>query len=321
LDYFDIIYKRLYTKFDRLFFESEFAPIAPQLVKEALEKGILEKSEGAIIFNGKKYGIDTRVFFNSLGFPTYEGKELGLAEKEFTEFGPIDKCIHVVSSEQTSFFKVTFKVEELLDEKKYKNKQLHLVYGWVRLKHGKMSSRSGFVVEGPWLIDEAKRKIIDTFHCTDEIAEKLSVASIKYSILKNTIQGEIVFDFDESISIEGNSAPYLIYTYVRTCSILSKDSSVSFTPPTQVNEEELLLFRMIHSYPEIVHSAAQKFSPNFIATYLYNLAQQYNLFYQKCPILKADKKTKQFRLLLTKTVGQIIKNGLYILGIETVEKM
>src|SRR3989338_8352261 len=212
LDYFDSIYARVYTKFDRLYFESEFAERGKKIIQEALKKKILVKSKEAVIFDGKKYGLDTRVFLNALGIPTYEGKELALAEKEFSDFGLLDKCMHVVGPEQNSFFKVTFKVEELLDPKKYKDKQKHLIGGWVRLKHGKMSSRSGVVVEGQWLIDEAKKKIQEKFNCPDETAEVLAVASVKYSFLKKGISSEIVFDFDESISLDCNSAPYLIYT-------------------------------------------------------------------------------------------------------------
>jgi len=124
LDYFDKVYERLHSHFDRLYLESEVTKRGLEISKEIYKKGILEKSQGAIVFNGKKYGLDTRVFINSLGYPTYEGKELGLAEKEFLDFGELDKIFHTVTPEQTSFFKVTFKVEELIDEKKYKNNNI-----------------------------------------------------------------------------------------------------------------------------------------------------------------------------------------------------
>lgn len=325
LEYFNEIYKRVYSRFDRFFFESELPKRGVEIVNFALKKGILEKSQGAIVFNGKKHGLDTRVFVNSLGFPTYEGKELALAEKEFSEFGEIDKCIHVVTPEQASFFKVTFKVEEFLDEKKFKNKQYHLIYEWVKLKTGKMSSREGNVIEGDWLLDETKNKILKQFKCYEELAEILAVASVKYSFLKNATQNEIAFDFNESISLEGNSAPYLIYTYVRCQSVLKKTKKCNMTIKKSnnltINPEELVLLRSFPEYLEVVYEAAKNFSPNLIANYLFDLAQKFNLFYQKYPILKADKETKKFRLLLTNAVGQVIKNGLYLLGIKTVEKM
>lgn len=322
LDYFNEIYNRTYCKFDRFYFESELPERGIKIAIDAEKKGILEKSEGAVVFKGEKYGLDTRVFINSLGFPTYEGKELALAELEFSEFGNLDKCIHVVTPEQTSFFKVTFKVEELLDEIKFKNKQFHLIYEWVQLKSGKMSSREGNIIEGNWLIDEAKKKIIDLYKCEEEIAEVLAVAAIKYSFLKHGVKNAIAFDFDESISLEGNSAPYLIYTYVRCQSVLKKNTlKESSIFPSDYQNEEITLLRIFYQFPEIVLSSAQNYAPNYIATYLFNLAQAYNLFYQKCPILKAKPEKQQLRLKLTKATGMIIKQGLYLLGIKTVEKM
>src|SRR3989338_242801 len=163
LDYFDKIYKRVYTKFDRLYFESEVAEPGIKISKDALKRGFLKRSEGAVIFDGEPYGLDKRVFINNLGFPTYEAKELGLAQLEFSEFGNINKAIHVVGPEQSSFFKVTFKVEELLNQRKFKDKQVHLAYGWVRLKEGKMSSRLGNVVEGEFLLDELKKSILEKY--------------------------------------------------------------------------------------------------------------------------------------------------------------
>lgn len=321
LEYFNEVYKRVYTHFDRCFFESELPEQGLKIADQGLKKGILEKSEGAIVFNGKKYGLDTRVFINSLGYPTYEGKELALAGKEFSEFGELDKCIHVVTPEQTSFFKVTFKVEELIDAKKYKDKQYHLIYEWVNLKEGKMSSRAGNIVEGTWLIDEAKKKIIELFKCSEDVAEVLAVASVKYSFLKNGVSNPIAFDFKESVSLEGNSGPYLLYTYVRTQSILKKEKPSKTTHVPKLSKEEENILHLLYQFSSVVEKAAQNFSPNYIATYLFELAQRFNLFYQKYPVLKAGKEMKDFRLLLTQTTGEVLKKGLDLLGIKTVEKM
>ncbi|MFN4212381.1 MAG: arginine--tRNA ligase [Microgenomates group bacterium] len=328
LDYFEKIYKRVDTVFDRLYFESEMAKKAMEICQKLLREGILEKSQGAIVFNGKKYGLDTRVFVNQLGFPTYEGKELALAEKEFSDFGAIDKCIHVVTPEQTSFFKVTFKVEELLNPKKYKGKQYHLAYEWVRLKTGKMSSREGNIIEANWLIDEVKKRIKENFKCKEEIAEVLAVAAVKYSFLKTGIQNSIAFDFNESISLEGNSAPYLLYTYVRAQSVIKKSQISTFkfqnyllNDKSAIEQEEIHLLKKLYQFPEIIEQSAQNFAPNFIANYLYELAQKFNLFYQKYPILKAPEPTRSLRLAITKATGKVIKQGVYLLGIKMVEKM
>ncbi|MGB9883471.1 MAG: arginine--tRNA ligase [Microgenomates group bacterium] len=324
LDYFEKIYKRVDSHFDRLYFESEMAKRAIEICQQALEKGILEKSQGAIVFNGKKYGLDTRVFINSLGYPTYEGKELALAEKEFSEFGELDKNIHCVTPEQTSFFKVTFKVQELINPK-ISGKQLHLAYEWVNLKTGKMSSREGNVVEANWLIDQIKEKIIEKFKCDENTAEILAVASAKYSFLKSSLKTPINFDIEESVAIEGNSAPYLIYTFVRCLSVLEKAqvnfNEVNLDDYFLLNNEELLIIRLLYQFSEVVLKSAQEFAPNLVAGYLYNLASQYNLFYQKNPILKADEKIRNLRLLITKATANIIKKGLELLGIKTVNKM
>lgn len=325
LDYYDEVYKRVYSRFDKLYFESEVTKRGLEISKEIYEKGILEKSQGAIVFNGKKYGLDTRVFINSLGFPTYEGKEMGLAEKEFSDFGELDRNIHVVTPEQTSFFKITFKVEELIDEKKYKDKQYHLAYEWVKLKEGKMSSRVGNVIEASWLIDQTKNKILDRFECDSETAETLAVAATKYSFLKTSTQTIVHFDIDESIAVDGNSAPYLIYTYVRCQSVLNKEAvgdlkSVEFDV-SKLNSDELDLLRKFQQFSQAVSQSAQSLSPNIIANYLYELASDFNVFYQKNPILKAEIETKKLRLLLTQASANIIKKGLDLLGIKTVEKM
>lgn len=319
--YFEEMYKRLYSHFDRCYFESEVHEQGLKTANELLEKGILEKSQGAVVFNGEKYGLDTRVFINSLGFPTYEGKELGLAPKEFSDFGTLDKAIHVVTPEQTSFFKITFKVEELWNKKKYGNKQYHLVYEWVKLKDGKMSSRTGNVIEASWLLDEIKKKILEKFKNAGDIVETLAVAAVKYSFLKNSTNSIISFDIDESVSLEGNSAPYLLYTYVRTQSILHKETENSSQYPKEITPDEKQMMRLIYQYTDKVYKAASTLSPNILAGYLYELSREYNVFYQKNPILKADPDQKYIRLMITKAVGSIIKHGLDLLGIKTVDKM
>ncbi len=330
LDYFDEVYAKVGTKYDAFYFESDQAKRGIELSREALEKGILIEDQGAVIFPGEKYGLDRRVFINSLGLPTYEGKELALAEKEFSDHGDIDKLIHVVAGEQVSFMKVTFKVQELMGIQK--DQQYHQIYGWVDIKGAKMSSRKGNVVEGEWLLNEAKKQILETYEKSDEAtAEKLAVAAVKYAFLKNAILTRVEFDIGESVNLNGNSGPYLLYTYVRTQSILKKaddfnheaelDSQSVNTIIQTIATEESAILRYLNQYPEIVYQAASTLSPNVIATYLFELAQQFNFFYQKQPILKADPAQKQFRLLVTTAVGNILKHGLHLLGIEPVESM
>lgn len=321
LDYFETIYRRVSTHFDRYYFESECLS-GVDFAKEAVKKGVLKMSDGAIIFDAKPYGLDTRVFVNNLGLPTYEAKELALAEKEFSEFGELDKLIHVVGPEQSSFFKVTFKVEELLDIQK--GQQFHLAYGWVRLKHGKMSSRTGDVVLGEWLLDEAKSQIKKEFPEMDtETLEKVAVGAVKYSMLKFSTSSEISFSFEDSISLEGDSGPYIQYTYARAKSVL-RSADYAYQEGVKVTDlenEERSILQKIEYLEEMVLEAAGNFSPNIIAGYLIDLARIFNLFYQKHRIINASQDKKDFRLALTYAVASVLKQGLYLLGIEAPERM
>ena len=215
LEYFDGIYKKLGTRFDRLYFESEVFKRAVEIVKEFLSKGVFEASEGAVIFAGSKHELHDRVFLNSKGLPTYEAKDLALAEKQFKEYNP-EKIIHVVGKEQSEYFKVVFKaMEQVLS--KSKDKEVHLPFGWVTLKHGKMSSRSGNVVLGEWLLEEINNKVNEIMEAGDladkkEIAEKVALAAVKYSFLKTGIKNDISFDLEESVSLSGDSGSSCMYT-------------------------------------------------------------------------------------------------------------
>lgn len=325
LDYFETIYARVGSHFDRYFFESECLS-GIDIAKDAVKSGILKESDGAIVFDGKSHGIDTRVFVNSLGLPTYEGKELALSKMETTEFGKPHKIIHVVGPEQASFFTVTFKAEELLGFVQ-KGVQHHLIYGWVKLKHGKMSSRTGNVVLGEWLLDEAKKEIYAILEKNksdyspeekESIAEACSVAAVKYAFLKVGTKQEIAFDLKESVSFEGDSGPYLQYTYARCMSILRKSQGQTALDMGNVvlNAEERVVARRITQYAHVVQDAAERFTPNVVCTYIFQLAGEFNGLYAKHSILG-----ESHRLALTASVAQILKNGLTLLGIPVIERM
>lgn len=334
LRYFDTIYLRLGSRFDRFFFESEVFEEGLRISKMAKGGGILKESEGAVVFDGGEYGLDTRVFITKEGLPTYEAKELGLAFKEFSEFGRVAKCIHVVAPEQSSFFKVTFKVEELIDRKMFEGKQEHFAYGYVDLKSGKMSSRSGNVVSAVDLIESAKGKarlLIKEQGFSEEevdnISEVVAVGAVKYTMLKYGAKKNIYFDLDESVALVGNCAPYLQYVYSRTQAIIRKSVDAGSTGDTldlvveMVAEEKTLLHTLV-KFKDVVERAALHYSPNIIAEYLYDLAQRYNHFYNSIPILKAEGLGIQAqRVLLTKITGKIIKEGLRLLGINVLERM
>ncbi|HSX19074.1 MAG TPA: arginine--tRNA ligase [Candidatus Saccharimonadales bacterium] len=321
LEYFDRIYSRVGTKFDRLYFESEVADSGKKEVLRGQNEGIFEKSEGAVVFAGDKYGLHKRVFINSLGFPTYEGKDMGLAKLQFSEYSP-DLIIHTVAPEQTDYFKVIFKAMEFLLPQT-KGKELHLAYGWVRLKEGKMSSRKGEVITGEWLLDEAKNKIKEQFvDVGDDVAEQVAVGAVKYSFLKMSLGQDLVFDINEAVNLNGNSGPYLQYTHARCVSVLAKNHGI--VKPNNLDsmlpEENALLGALGH-FEEVVLDAAVSYSPNLVANFLFDVAQKFNGFYNKLPILKAAEPEQAKRLFLTRATADVLKKGLYLLGIFAPEKM
>ncbi|MBI2613474.1 MAG: arginine--tRNA ligase [Candidatus Levybacteria bacterium] len=322
LEYFEEIYKRLGTKFDFYYFESEVGRDGLKLVKEYLKKGIFEESLGAVIFPGEKYGLHDRVFINSLGLPTYEAKELGLALKKYQDF-KFDQSIVVTGNEIIGYFKVILvALGEINPELATKTK--HLSHGMVRLPTGKMSSRTGNILTGEWLLDEAKSLLKGKFNEMEEdILEKVTVGSIKYALLKSSLGRDIEFDFEESINIQGNSGPYLQYTFARTQSVLAKaEKDLRFKiKDLRIEPEEISLLRTLSRFQEIVEEAANKFAPNLLCNYLFDLAQKFNLFYQRRKILGEIGDIRDFRIALTKAVGQVIKNGLHLLGIDSPEKM
>jgi len=337
LDYFEGIYKRVGSHFDRYYFESEMVEKGKQLVADGLKRGIFEESDGAIIFPGKKIGLHNRVFVTGEDNVTYEGKDLGLAPVQFSEYQP-DLIIHVVGPEQAGYFQVVFAaLAQMFPDTR--GKEFHLIYGWVKLKHGKMSSRSGNVVLGEWLIDTAKAEIYkilsnskSNYSESDQelIAEKCAMAAVKYSFLRVSTQQEISFDIDASVNFEGDSGPYLLYSYARARSVLRKASMSLMRidiKNVSLNTEEREILRRLMYFPEIVNEAAQGYAPSLICNYLFELAQSFNLFYAKHSILGADQKSeisieqKKFRLELTSATAQILKKGLYLLGIDVLEKM
>lgn len=333
LDYFGGIYKKLNTKFDRLYFESEVFENGKNIALKNLKKGVFKKSHGAVIFEGEKYGLHSRVFINSEGNPTYEAKDLGLAELQFKHKGKPDKILHVVGPEQSEYLKVIIKALEIVMPKS-KGREEHLRYGWVRLKDGKMSSRLGNVILGEWILSEAKKEILEIMKDAspagelknkNEIAEKVSLAAVKYSILKSGIDKDIVFDLKESVNLSGSSGPYLQYAAARINSILRKIRNAKQAAPIKfemLNDvKEFALAVKLAKYPEIVEIAGRNCDPSEIAKYLFELAQEFNDYYHSAPVLKAKIKIRQARLALLAAVKQALENGMELLGIESVEKM
>ena len=326
LTYFDLIYERLDVKFDRLYFESEVFKRGKEIVLSQLEKGTFKKSQAAIIFPGEKYGLHSRVFITQEGTATYEAKDLALAELQFKEYQP-EEIIHVVAPEQTDYFKVVFKALEFILPAS-KDKEKHLQYGWVRLKKGKMSSRLGNVVEARWLLDEIKKALAglvsDEIKLSADTPEKISQAAVKYAFLKTELKTTINFDIKESISLSGDSGPYLLYTYARIKSIfrkLGKRIKKQTADWSNLNGPEKQLILQLALFPEICQQAARNLEPGEVSKYLFDLTQKFNHYYHLTPILKSEPGVREARLALSKATLQVIENGLYLLGIKTVDKM
>jgi len=326
LDYFETIYKKLGTKFDYYFFESNTGKLGKEIVNEYLKKGIFEKSDGAIIFKGEKYGLHTRVFQSSDGLPTYEAKELGLSKIKYRKY-KYQKSIVITGNEINEYFKVLLKVMSLIFPK-LAERTLHIGHGMMRLPKGKMSSRTGDVITAEFVLGEVSKKIMEVIEQRNmaeeeknKISEIISIGAIKYSILKQKIGKDIIFDFDKSISFEGDSGPYLQYTCVRAESVIEKAKANNKKPKVASEEKEITkLERMIYKFPEMTKRAGEEYSPHYIVTYLIELAAEFNAYYSTNKII-GDDKGSQHRLAITKAVSIILKNGLEILGIKVPEKM
>lgn len=328
LAYFDKIYKRLGTKFDWLIFESQVSELGKKAVNEGFKKGVFQAGEnGAIIFPGEKFGLHTRVFINSMGLPTYEAKDFGLAQLKYKKF-PYDKSLVVTGNEINEYFKVMKRaMQEVLP--KLAEKTTHVGHGMLRLPEGKMSSRTGKVITGESLIDKLQELVQEKIKDRNlsekerkEIAEKVAVSAIKYSILKQSTGSDIIYDFDKSVSFQGDSGPYLQYSYTRAASVLEKAKNEKIKASIKkVPEKIFLLEKIMLQFPAIVSKSAKEYQPHYLATYLTQLAGEFNSFYAENKIVNKDDEFSSYKIAVTKAFTEVMKNGLWILGIQTLEKM
>ncbi len=333
LEYFETIYARLGTRFDDYFFESESGKVGLRVVEEGLAKGVLEVGdEGAVVYKGEKDGLHTRVFRNKLGLPTYEAKDLGLAVAKYGRY-PYDQSVVVTANEITEYFRVVLRVMEQLYPD-LRAKTVHKPHGIMKLASGKMSSRTGKVVSGEGLLNELKDVVLSkmgerTVADKEIVADQIAVASLKYTVLKQAVGGDIVYEPEKMTNMEGDTGPYLQYAYARIQSILRKAKDQPTAEAGQqvskldnmLEPEEIAVMRWLYRYPEVVASAAENFAPHMICSYLNELSSRFNSFYAKCRIADAPIANRAFRLALSTAVAQVLRNGLWILGIEAPEEM
>jgi arginyl-tRNA synthetase len=321
---------KLGVKLDNRYLEGDQWKRGVELVKQNIGK-VFEESQGAIVFKGEKYGLHTRVFLTKEGTPTYEAKELGLDTQKMLDF-PYDLTIIPTAHEQNGFFKVVFKAMELAIPE-LEGKFVHIGTGMIQLSSGKMSSRTGKIISGPDLVNAVEARVKEIVSSREglsdeekeEITHKVSIGAVKYAFLKSNIFQDSAFDLEESVSFDGNSGPYLQYTYARIRSVLrtevvennKKDSKVNFT-----EDSEWEVIKHLEQFPEIIEAAAASYTPHLIATFLFELAQKFNSFYKTYSINSAESpEIIASRRFLAEQTATILKTGLNLLGIETLEKM
>lgn len=336
LDYFETIYRRLGTTFEDYFFESLVGELGLQLVKEAQKNHVFVESQGAVIYPGSQKKLHDRVFINSQGLPTYEAKELGLAPEKYRRFH-YDWSIIVTGNEIVEYFRVL--ISALTDiNPELAQKTIHMSHGMVRLPSGKMSSRTGKILTGEWLLDEAKTSVLPLLSDTtnphkldltateiETIAEQIGQAAIKFALLSSRLGKDIAFDFQSSLSFSGFSGPYLQYTATRCKSLKQKATAAGITIPATIptditiGETERLVLLELSRWPEVLGQTISELAPHILAEYLFALAQVFNSFYAAEPILQSAMAPK--RLTLVAAVEQVLTEGLWLLGITVPEKM
>jgi arginyl-tRNA synthetase len=324
LAYFEKAYTMLGTKFDHNFFESVTGPIGHVLVMDHLGT-VFTKSDGAIIYEGEKKGFHTRVFVNAQGLPTYEAKDVGLAKAKY-DWWPFDCSITVTGTEQQQYFTVVASaISDVLPD--LAGKIDLLPNGMLRLTEGKMSSRTGNVVRALDLIEDVMARVREVMgdrevSHKDEVVRDVAVGAIKYSILRSAAGKDIVFDLTASVSLDGDSGPYLQYAHARASSVIGKAEGMGIVPsgdryPDHVYDIEPLLLR----FPDILLRASRERAPHHLVTYLIELASAWNSFYAKERIADPDDQYAGYKLLIAQVLRQSLRRGLTALGIKAPVEM
>ncbi len=331
---FDETYKALGVSFDKIYYESQTYLEGKEKVEEGLQKGFFyRRDDNSVWADLTKEGLDEKLLLRSDGTSVYMTQDIGTAKLRFQDF-PIDQMIYVVGNEQNYHFQV---LSILLDKLGFKwGKDLvHFSYGMVELPNGKMKSREGTVVDADDLIaamiadarktsDELGKNADLTEEERQEIARKVGMGALKYFILKVDARKNMLFNPEESIDFNGNTGPFIQYTYARIQSILRKAGEQTAVLPAayKPSTKEVDLIQKISEYGAAVEQAGKDYSPSGIANYCYELTKAFNQFYHDYSILNADtEEEKQFRLVLARNVGKTIKNGMALLGIEVPERM
>lgn len=333
---FDVTYENLGVNFDCLYYESDTYLLGKEVVAIGLEKGVFfKKEDGSVWCDLTDEGLDEKLVLRADGTAVYMTQDIGTAIQRIKDYPDVGGLVYTVGNEQDYHFKVLFLILQKLGYD-WAQHLYHLSYGMVDLPSGKMKSREGTVVDADDLIQE----MADT---AEEISEELGkldgysegekkdlyqtigLGALKYYILKVDPKKRILFDPKESIDFQGNTGPFIQYTYARIQSILRKADGLDLTAEItdiELHEKEQELLKQMQLFPEVIQLAAENFSPALIANYVYDLVKEFNSFYQNVSILGADDANeKLFRVQLAHSVGQIIKNGFSLLGIQVPDRM
>lgn len=332
---FDETYRQMGVSFDKIYYESNTYLEGKKEVERGLQEGLFYRQvNGSVWADLRANGLDEKLLLRADGTSVYMTQDIGTAKLRYQDY-PIQKMVYVVGNEQEYHFQV---LSILLDKLGFAfgRSLVHFSYGMVELPNGKMKSREGTVVDADDLmaqmIEDAKkasedkvRKLTDiTEEETNEIARIVGLGALKYFILKVDPRKNMLFNPAESIDFNGNTGPFIQYTYARIQSLLRKSGQADWTikPDTPINEKEQTLIQLLADFDAVVRQAGTEFSPAVIANYLYNLVKEYNQFYHDYSILgKEGESANALRLVLSKAVGQVIKTGMSLLGIEVPNRM
>ncbi|WP_299115150.1 arginine--tRNA ligase [uncultured Winogradskyella sp.] len=331
---FDATYKSIGVDFDKYYYESQTYLLGKEFIAEGLKTDVFEKDEdGSVWCDLTEDGLDRKIVLRADGTAVYMTQDIGTAIQRIKDYPDVGGMVYTVGNEQDYHFKVLFLILKKLGFDWAKN-LFHLSYGMVDLPSGKMKSREGTVVDADDLIEEmanTAEEISKELGKLDDYSEDekkslykiIGLGALKYYILKVDPKKRILFDPKESIDFQGNTGPFIQYTYARIQSILRKSSSEDFkASEISLHEKEKQLLKQLEQFPEVIQNAAEQHSPALIANYTYDLVKDFNSFYQNVSILGADSvNEKSFRVALSRKVGETIKNAFNVLGIEVPNRM
>lgn len=330
---FEKTYQRLGVSFDLVQYESDTYLLGKDVIEEGLKKGILfKKEDGSVWADLTEEGLDQKLLLRGDGTSVYITQDLGTAVERFTRYH-LNELIYTVGNEQDYHFQVLFLILKKLGYQ-WADKLYHLSYGMVDLPSGKMKSREGTVIDADELMEEMHQEAVKktselgklegyTENEKEQVNELIGLGALKYFILKVDPKKRILFDPNESIEFNGNTGPFIQYTYARTCSVLRKAAKQTLEiKDKELNKAEQKLIILLSSYEELIEKSAADLNPALIANYIYDVSKEYNSFYQSNRILDAENESEQqLRLAITQWTGNVIRHGLSLLGIGAPERM